>query len=173
MTPILVVLLFLLLFSLVFNIIQLTSKPNKDIIQNLNKSINILIEKLGNSTSNLNKIIQDNSNLKQQVTVLEKEREDLLRIGVGNRVLLPYSLVYKESNHSFNILYDADVIEVSLDRLKISVTDYTSNDSEANKKSNRQGIINFMQNKWVNRSSCELITDEVFNRDTKIEELLK
>ena len=147
--------------------------PNKETIKNLKNSINELNKNLGNSTSNLNSIIETNKHLKDQVSVLKKEREKLFEIGVGDKILVSFDLQNDKAKESFTVLYEADVIESSMNKLKVSATSFTSDQTWPNQSANKQGIINYLQNKWVNKKSCEVITDTVFNRDNKIEELLK
>ena len=169
MTTLEITLLCLFGISTLFWIILIAKRPDFD---KLNIKIKELHDLLSTSTANVNNLISENSNLRSQVNTLKKERQILLEIGVGNRVLIKQELVNKSAKQEFTVLYEADVIEVSLNKLKLSATDFTSHDSWPNQATNRQGVIDFMQDRWVKKSECELITDTVFNRDAKLAELL-
>jgi hypothetical protein len=172
MTPTMLALLVLLGFSAFLNIIHLIMRPSKETLEKLSKNIEELTIKLSNSTSNLDKTISDNLGLRNQVNKLKDERKKLLQIGVGSRVLFKKDLVNKKAKQEFTVLYEADVIESSLNRLKICANTFTSEDTWPNQPANSQGVINYMQNKWVNRNECELITDTTFSRDAKLSEIL-
>lgn len=66
--------------------------------------------------------------------------------------------------------YEAKVLEVSSNRLKVSAYDVTSSNSIA--KSNKQSLIDFLQNYWVDIDRSELIMDQKQIREDKINEIL-
>ena len=92
----------------------------------------------------------------------------------GCKVLLKnYGLTYKDENHDFKVDYEADVIEVSTDQVKLTAYGFTSRDSKANELKNRSGIISFLKNTWIDKRSVELILDKTHLRDTKIDQILQ
>lgn len=116
---------------------------------------------------------KENSKLKNKLEESEEEAEEILSIDPGDKAIIPdYGLVYKDQNNkSFKVTYEVEIIEVSSQRVKVNAIDFTSSDSVAKDPANRNGIINFMQNKWVNRSEIELLIDTSTRRDAKLRKL--
>jgi hypothetical protein len=104
---------------------------------------------------------------------LKKQRIELISVRRGSKGLLfGYPLTYKENNKSFKVNYEVEVLEATPDRIKVSAYDYTSNDSIANEPGSRNGIINFMKERWINRSEFQLMVDDSMVREDKIDMLM-
>lgn len=123
-----------------------------------------LLQKLNETVSNINK---------------EKEKLDkLVEIEPGDSAIIPnYGLQYtddstgKEVVTSFKVTYEVEIIEVAKDKVKVTAKDFTSTDSIARDPKKKQGIIDFLQDKWVDKSSIELVMDAQKRRNIKLNEL--
>lgn len=123
-----------------------------------------LLQKLNETVSNINK---------------EKEKLDkLVEIEPGDNAIIPnYGLQYtddstgKEVVTSFKVTYEVEIIEVAKDKVKVTATDFTSVDSIARDPSKKQGILNFLKDKWVDKSTIELVMDAQKRRNIKLNEL--
>ena len=128
-----------------------------------------------------------NSKLKEDLIesnkkVKDKEREvesrgSIFQIEPGDKAIIPnYGLQYGSDDDntkvSFKVTFEVDILEVSLEKVKVKATDFTSTDKIAKDPKNRTGIIDFMNEKWVNRSSIELIVDNSKRRSDKLNQLL-
>ena len=116
---------------------------------------------------------KENSKLKNDLKESEEGTEEILSIDPGDKAIIPnYGLVYKDQNNiSFKVTYEVEIIEVSSQRVKVNAIDFTSSDTIGKDPSIRNYIINFMQNKWVNRSEIELLIDNSMRRDAKLRKL--
>lgn len=102
-----------------------------------------------------------------------KIQEELVSIEPGDKALLPnYGLKTNSTNHSFEVTYEVEITEVSLNKVKVNAIDYTSHDSYAKDPKNRQSIINFLQNYWISKNQIELIVDTEMRREKKLNQIL-
>lgn len=123
-----------------------------------------LLQKLNETVSNINK---------------EKEKLDkLVEIEPGDSAIIPnYGLQYTDDSNgeqvvtSFKVTYEVEIIEVSKDKVKVTAKDFTSVDSIARDASKKQGILNFLQDKWVDKSTIELVMNAQKRRNIKLNEL--
>ncbi len=118
-----------------------------------------------------------NEELKVQVIKSKSDKELLVSIDPGDRAIIPsYSLVYgkgAKDEHHFEVTYEVEVVEVTLDKVKVKATGFTTNDSVTNNDPSRKaGVINYMQDKWIKRKDIELVVDNTMRRDAKLQELL-
>jgi len=112
-------------------------------------------------------------NMKLTVAKVNQAQEELVSIDPGDRAILPdYGLTQTETKENFHVTYEVEIIEVSLDRVKVKAIDYTSTDKFAKDPKNKSSIINFLQNKWVNKKDIELIVDDSMRRDRKLQQIL-
>jgi hypothetical protein len=112
-------------------------------------------------------------NMKLTVAKVNQAQEELVSIDPGDRAILPdYGLTQTETKENFHVTYEVEIIEVSLDRVKVKAIDYTSTDKFAKDPKNKSSIINFLQNKWVNKKDIELIIDDSMRRDRKLQQIL-
>ena len=113
------------------------------------------------------------TSLRSEVKKTKKSQEDLVSIDPGDRAILPeYGLKQIDTNESFNVTYEIEITEVSIDKVKVNAVDYTSNDKFARDPNNRSSIINFLQNKWISKKEIELIVDDQMRRDRKLQQIL-
>jgi hypothetical protein len=123
-----------------------------------------LLQKLNETVSNINK---------------EKEKLDkLVEIEPGDSAIIPnYGLQYtddssgKEVVTSFKVTYEVEILEVAKDKVKVTAKDFTSVDSIARDASKKQGILNFLKDKWVDKNTIELVMDAQKRRNIKLNEL--
>lgn len=121
------------------------------------------------------------TNYSDTVTSVKKEKEKLdklVQIEPGDSAIIPnYGLQYtddstgEEVKTSFKVTYEVEIIEVSKDKVKVKATDFTSTDSIARDPKKKQGIIDFLQDKWLDKSSIELVMDAQKRRNIKLNEL--
>jgi hypothetical protein len=130
----------------------------------------IFIGKLYSKNTNLQKEL---SNMKLEVEKAKKSQEELVSIDTGDRAILPdYGLKQVDTNESFEVTYEVEIVEVSMDKVKVKAVGFTSNDSFAKDQKNKSSIINFLQDKWVNKKDIELIIDDSMRRDRKLQQIL-
>jgi hypothetical protein len=130
----------------------------------------IFIGKLYSSNVSLQKEV---TNMKLTIDKVNQAQEELISIDTGDRAILPdYGLQHTDTKENFSVTYEVEVLEVSMDKVKVKAIDYTSNDKFAKDPNNRSSIINFLQNKWVSKDSIELIVDDSMRRDRKLQQIL-
>lgn len=121
------------------------------------------------------------TNYSDIVTSVKKEKEKLdklVQIEPGDNGIIPnYGLQYTDDSTgedvitSFKVTYEVEIIEVAKDKVKVKATGFTSMDSIARDPKKKQGIIDFLQDKWVDKSSIELVMDAQKRRNIKLNEL--
>jgi hypothetical protein len=113
------------------------------------------------------------ANMKLAVDKVNKAQEELISIDTGDRAILPdYGLEHTETKENFHVTYEVEVLEVSMDRVKVKAINFTSTDKFAKDPKNKSSIINFLQDKWVNKKDIELIVDDSMRRDRKLQQIL-
>lgn len=174
MTALEIVLIIFLFASIIYNIISFRQNSVfKEIFIKQDKvllEMNNLSELLSSSTSNINSLISENSSLKNKIKVLNESKQNLLDVSKGDKVICKQSLSKKSDKHTFSVFYECNVIEASESRLKITAFDFKSDDDWAN--SNKKDVINYLKDKWVSRTECEIIIDQQHQRDSKIDDIL-
>ena len=123
--------------------------------------------------SKIEKLQKENDNLKLITDKTLKDAEELVSIEPGDKAILPdYGLQYSETKESFHVTYEVEVVEVSLDKVKVKAINFTSEDKIAKDPKNKLGIINFLQDKWIDKDSMQLIIDDSMRRDRKLQKIL-
>jgi hypothetical protein len=113
------------------------------------------------------------TNMKLTVDKVNQAQEELVSIDPGDRAILPdYGLEHTETKENFHVTYEVEVLEVSMDKVKVKAINFTSNDKFAKDSKNKSAIINFLQDKWVNKKDIELIIDDSMRRDRKLQQIL-
>jgi hypothetical protein len=113
------------------------------------------------------------ANMKLTVDKVNQAQEELVSIDPGDRAILPdYGLKQISTDESFEVTYEVEIVEVSMDKVKVKAISFTSNDSFAKDPKNKSSIINFLQDKWVNKKDIELIIDDSMRRDRKLQQIL-
>lgn len=114
----------------------------------------------------------------------EKNKKDILGIEQGDKGILPnYNLTWtetdadgKEKKTSFSVTYEVEIVEVALKQLKLKAIDVTPVDSSAMKllrdPACKADVLKFMQNKWLERKSVQLVVDDVKRRNDKLNQIL-
>jgi hypothetical protein len=111
--------------------------------------------------------------MKLTVDKVNQAQEELVSIDPGDRAILPdYGLEHTETKENFHVTYEVEVLEVSMDKVKVKAINFTSNDKFAKDSKNKSAIINFLQDKWVNKKDIELIIDDSMRRDRKLQQIL-
>ena len=123
--------------------------------------------------SKVEKLQKENDNLKLIADKTLKDAEELVSIEPGDKAILPdYGLQHTDTKESFHITYEVEVLEVSLDKVKVKAINFTSEDKFAKDPKNKASIINFLQDKWVKKDDIELIIDDSMRRDRKLQQIL-
>lgn len=113
------------------------------------------------------------ANMKLTVDKVNQAQEELVSIDPGDRAILPdYGLQQVETKEDFYVTYEVEILEVSVDKVKVKAIDYTSTDRFAKDPKNKSAIINFLQDKWVKKKDIELIIDDSMRRDRKLQQIL-
>ena len=129
----------------------------------------IFIGVLFNKNSNLQKDILE---MKLAIEKATREQEELVSIDVGDKAIIPnYGLTYKDED-SFHVTYEVEVLEVSEDKVKVRSIDYTTSDKIARDPKLKPSILAFIDGKWIEKRTIELIVDEQMRRDRKIKQIL-
>jgi hypothetical protein len=125
------------------------------------------------------KITKEKDQIKKDKDKADSFRKNLISIEPGHKVIYPdYGLVYstdKDGNkikpESFKVTYELEVLEVTETRVKVKAVDFTSTDQIGRDPTRRPGIIQFMQDKWINKNEVQLIVDDSVKRDLKLKQL--
>ena len=64
-----------------------------------------------------------------------------------------------------------ELILSSKDKVKVRAVDFTSTDGIAKDPKKKQGIIDFMKDKWVSKKEIQLVVDDSIKRDIKLRKL--
>lgn len=158
-----------LITSILFTLfLWLFSKIGKKIVDDYLKE-DIYKKLEGINIQSFQKISElNNENLK-----LKRQLIDLRTIKPGSKGLLTeYGLTYTETKENFKVNYEVEVIEVTADKVKVQAFDFTSNDKVAKDPANRNGIIDFMKNRWIDKKEFKLMFDDSMRRQDKIDLLL-
>jgi hypothetical protein len=126
-----------------------------------------------------NKVIELNKEVNKAKQDLNKTMEDaqeLVEIEAGDNAIVPgYGLSTKatdgEKPVSFTVTYEVEIVEVSVDSVKVKAFDYRSHDSYANDPANKQAILNFINGSWLKRHEVEILMDEKKKRSIKLNQL--
>jgi len=122
------------------------------------------------------KVIELNKELDKAKLDLNKTKEDaqeLVEIEVGDNAIVPnYGLSTKgDKPVTFEVTYEVEILEVSVDSVKVKAFDYRSHDSYANDPTNKQAILNFINGSWLKRHNVEILMDEKKKRSIKLNQL--
>lgn len=130
----------------------------------------IFIGKLYSKNYDLQKEL---SKMKSEVEKVNQAQEELVSIDTGDKAILPdYGLQHTDTKESFSVTYEVEVLEVSIDKVKVKAIGFTSTDKFAKDPKNKSSIINFLQDKWVSKKDIELIVDDSMRRDRKLKQIL-
>ena len=116
-------------------------------------------------------------NVKSSVFKEKQKLDNLVSIEPGDTCIIPdYRLTNTDETRNpiqinFGVTYEAEILEVSKDKIKVRAVNYTSNDKFPRDPKNRKGIIDFLQDKWVDKSIVELVIDTRKRRNIKLDEL--
>lgn len=111
--------------------------------------------------------------MKNEVEKTKQEQEELVSIDVGDKAIIPnYGLTHTDTKEDFQVTYEVEIVEVSTKKVKVRAVNFTSTDKFARNPKNKHSIIQFLQDKWVDRKSIELLVDEQMRRDRKLKQIL-
>lgn len=119
------------------------------------------------------------SQLKESNDKLYKQKEkekSFLKFYIGSKALLnDFGLEHTDSTTnkktSFTVDYEVEIVDISETQIKVRAVNFNGNDAWSRDPQHKQGIIAFMQDKWVSKKDAQLIMDEAHNRQVKLEEL--
>lgn len=74
-----------------------------------------------------------------------------------------------KTNKNFNVDYECVVEEVSQLKIKVKAIDCVTDSANIN---NKKMIIDFMKDRWVNKSDAELIMNISQERNNKLDKIL-
>jgi len=110
--------------------------------------------------------------LERQIKAQEQLANELVSIDPGDRAIIPnYGLTYNEKE-DFKVTYEVEILEVSIDKVKVKAIDFTSTDRVGRDPQRRQGILDFMNGKWMKKKEIELVVDDQMRRDRKLNQIL-
>ena len=110
---------------------------------------------------------------KRDFVKIKEDAQELVEIEEGdNAIILDYGLMTKGDNPvSFKVTYEVEVLEVSIDSVKVKAIDYKSHDSYAKDPANRPSIINFLKDTWLKKHEVEMVMDDKKRRSLKLKQL--
>jgi hypothetical protein len=126
------------------------------------------------------KITKEKDKIKKEKDKADAFKKDLIAIEPGHKVIYPdYGLSWTDTDkdgnkmkpESFKVTYELEVLEVTEYRIKVKAVDFTSMDQIGRDASRKPGIIQFMKDKWINKSEVQLIVDDSVKRDIKLKQL--
>lgn len=128
-------------------------------------------EKLREIIGELQKKIKD---VTAQKAALQKSLSDTtIDLSGRSAVYVVGSMYYGEDKtNMFTTTYEVDILESTDRKVKVKATDFTVDKAFAKDPKHRQGILDYVENKWVNRGDIQLIVDDATKRNAKLEKLL-
>ena len=125
---------------------------------------------LFNKVMELNKEL---SKVNRDLLKIKEDAQELVEIEEGDNAIIPnYGLSTKgDKSVSFTVTYEVEILEVSVDSVKVKAIDYKSQDSYAKDPSNKQAIINFLQDTWLKKHEVEMVMDDKKRRSLKLKQL--
>ena len=115
----------------------------------------------------------ENDKLKSEVEKSKQDKQELVSIDPGDRAIIPnYTLIQTDTKEKFSVTYEVEILEVSIDKVKVKAIDFTSNDKFGKDPKHKSAIIDFMKDKWISKRDIELIVDDSMRRDAKLQEIL-
>jgi hypothetical protein len=126
----------------------------------------ILFTKVLNLKDELNKANKD-------LTKTIADSQELIEIEAGDSAIVTnYGLATKGDNPvSFTVTYEVEILEVSVDSVKVKAIDYKSQDSYAKDPANKKAIIGFLQDTWLKKHDVEMVMDNKKRRSLKLKQL--
>jgi len=131
--------------------------------------------------STIKKLKVEANKLKVETDKLKAENDEYDRILPGERITFPMELTYSKE-HSFKVLYEANVIEVSPDKVKVDPYKWTFTSNVPDKINSldpskfntfEKNVLEYPKETWISRKDISIIlgTDDIRNR--KLEKLLE
>jgi hypothetical protein len=126
------------------------------------------------------KITKEKDQIKKDKDKADTFKKNLISIEPGHKVIYPdFALTWTDTDkdgnkmkpESFKVTYELEVLEVTEYRIKVKAVDFTSMDQIGRDATRKPGIIQFMQDKWVNKNEVQLIVDDSVKRNLKLEQL--
>ncbi len=104
---------------------------------------------------------------------IKEDAQELVEIEAGdNAIVSNYGLSTKGDNPvSFTVTYEVEILEVSVDSVKVKAIDYKSHDSFAKDPANHSSIINFLKDTWLKKHDVEMVMDDKKRRSLKLKQL--
>jgi hypothetical protein len=114
--------------------------------------------------------------LNTQLNKQQEKQKSFLKFYIGSKALLnDFGLEHTDSSSgkktSFTVDYEVEIVDISETQIKVRAVNFNGNDAWSRDPQHKQGIIAFMQDKWVSKKDAQLIMDEAHNRQVKLEEL--
>lgn len=106
---------------------------------------------------------------------VSEARKSLHSVHPGDRVFFEYSLQHTPTKKSFDVTCEANVSEVCDNSVKVVVYEVTSSNVPQEMKQNinwKNEILDFMKDRWINRSIVSIIRDKTHTRSSKIDDLI-
>jgi len=116
------------------------------------------------------------SDLNTKLNKQQEKQKSFLKFYIGSKALLnDFGLEHTDSatgkKTSFTVDYEVEIVDISETQIKVRAVNFNGNDAWSRDPQHKQGIIAFMQDKWVSKKDAQLIMDEAHNRQVKLEEL--
>lgn len=133
----------------------------------------VLIGYVGVLYKKMESLKSELKNCNDQKSKYIKEKELLSSISIGDKALINnYGLRLISENKSFEVTYEVEIIDISDKKVKVKSIDFIGNCPVGRDPVNHQGILNFIDNKWISKSEVEIILDDAKKRDIKIDKIL-
>lgn len=109
----------------------------------------------------------------REILKIKEDAQELVEIEAGdNAIVSNYGLMTKGDNPvSFQVTYEVEILEVSVDSVKVKAIDYKSQDSYAKDPANKKAIIGFLQDTWLKKHEVEMVMDNKKRRSLKLKQL--
>jgi len=133
-----------------------------------NQNLNGQISDKSSKIIDLNLTVSSLSNKINEFQITEKKNYAFLP---GNKALL-YDYGLSKGTEGFKVNYEVEILEVTPTKLKVKAIDFTSDDKIGKDPSLKTAIIDFLDGKWVNKSSAQIILDESHIRELKLNQIL-
>lgn len=163
-----------LVICLLFTFIFIFKIYNK--LEKCNIEIENYKRKLDECVKDYNRKIAEVNKEKKK---FEKLKEDLIDITPGSKgIISDYGLTWTDTDKdgkktvtSFTVNYEVEIMEVSATKFKVNAINLSSFDKIGRDPAHKTNILEFMKDKWIERSKVQIIVDDSMKRDAKLKSL--
>jgi hypothetical protein len=118
-----------------------------------------------------NKLTRKYNELLTKYNSIKDYKSSYYSLYPGRKALI-HNYGLKMGSESFSVNYEVEILEITQNKVKAKAYDFNSDSKIGNDPSLRQGILNIINNTWINLDRIDPILDINSIRDSKINNIL-